>query len=285
VRTGERFDDLHRLTSNAREPIAFQVANPSGSVMLVDSEFAPFEGALPSIAHACINLSTGEPARFYHRGRDRRIEGIWRSGDISITLPHEAGECRTGRSTVVGLAINLDDLPCDDCRIIADDLANAARGLNRDPMVAAVMMALRHTAEVHGASSAFFDHGIAVILNRLALLNGQSPAQPRSWALSAKRLKRVEELIDSALAGDITVGRMALEAGLSRASFTRAFQLSTGYTPYAYLTKRRMDRAKELLATGVPVTLVALSVGYANPSKFAAAFRRWCRVPPSQWGR
>lgn len=45
-----------------------------------------------------------------------------------------------------------------------------------------------------------------------------------------------------------------------------------------YLTIRQMERAKELLST-VSVTVAA--VGYANPAKFSAAFRRWVGSTPS----
>ncbi|WP_420833470.1 helix-turn-helix domain-containing protein [Sphingomonas pollutisoli] len=51
----------------------------------------------------------------------------------------------------------------------------------------------------------------------------------------------------------------------------------------SYLTQRRMERAKPLLDDGMPVTHVALSVGYSNPSKFAAAFRPICGCSPSAW--
>lgn len=56
-------------------------------------------------------------------------------------------------------------------------------------------------------------------------------------------------------------------------------------TPYAYLTWRRMEAAKQMLQAGQPVTGIALAVGYANPGKFAAAFRRVVGQAPSAWRR
>ena len=66
-------------------------------------------------------------------------------------------------------------------------------------------------------------------------------------------------------------------------SLTRAFRAATGYAPYEYLTFRRMERAKELLGTAETVMEIALQVGYSNPAKFAAAFRRFCGCSPSEW--
>ena len=66
-------------------------------------------------------------------------------------------------------------------------------------------------------------------------------------------------------------------------AFTKAFQAATGFTPFAYLTRRRMEKAKMLLLGGETVTRAALAVGYANPSKFSAAFRRCVGCSPTEW--
>ncbi|MNW00509.1 Virulence regulon transcriptional activator VirF [compost metagenome] len=55
--------------------------------------------------------------------------------------------------------------------------------------------------------------------------------------------------------------------------------------PYAYLTQRRMHWAQQALQGGLSVTEVAMACGYANPSKFSAAFRRVVGVSPSTWSR
>jgi len=44
-----------------------------------------------------------------------------------------------------------------------------------------------------------------------------------------------------------------------------------------------MQWARGALAQGCSVTEVALASGYANPSKFSAAFRRVVGCSPSAW--
>ena len=50
------------------------------------------------------------------------------------------------------------------------------------------------------------------------------------------------------------------------------------------LNRARFDAARTLLAgTGMAVTDLALTLGYADTSAFTHAFRRWAGVAPSQW--
>ncbi|WP_093818460.1 helix-turn-helix domain-containing protein [Stenotrophomonas indicatrix] len=66
-------------------------------------------------------------------------------------------------------------------------------------------------------------------------------------------------------------------------TFSRALRAATGMPPYAYLTQHRMQWAQCALSAGQSVTDVALACGYANPSRFAAAFRRVAGCTPSAW--
>ena len=66
-------------------------------------------------------------------------------------------------------------------------------------------------------------------------------------------------------------------------TFSGAFKAALGCAPYAYLTQKRMDYAQDLLMTAIPITEIAFSVGYSNPSKFSAAFRKLTGKTPSEW--
>jgi AraC-like DNA-binding protein len=58
---------------------------------------------------------------------------------------------------------------------------------------------------------------------------------------------------------------MAGEAGYSRFHFARAFAAAYGETPRAYLTRRRIERAKTLLRTAnLSVTEICFLVGFAS---------------------
>jgi AraC family transcriptional regulator len=92
--------------------------------------------------------------------------------------------------------------------------------------------------------------------------------------------------IDNHLGEDIGLNEIAALVGLSRFHFCTAFRLATGQTPHQWLTALRISRARQLLADpDLPITDIALAVGYQTPSAFAASFRKMLRVSPSQFRR
>lgn len=79
---------------------------------------------------------------------------------------------------------------------------------------------------------------------------------------------------------------MAKIAKLDVRTFTRAFFASTGYTPYAYFTMRRIKLAQSLLnQSNMTITNIAHQVGYGSASKFSSAFKKLTGKSPSTWRR
>jgi AraC family transcriptional regulator len=69
-------------------------------------------------------------------------------------------------------------------------------------------------------------------------------------------------------------------ARLSRFHFSRAFKQSEGVTPQKYLIQSRIKRAMELLAgSDLPLSEIALAVGFSDQSHYARHFREY--VGPS----
>ncbi len=210
-----------------------------------------------------------------------------RPGSVGITLPDVGAEGYWPRAEVLAIMIRKSHLArVSDGEVSLEQLEGAASTLHRDPLVSTVMSAMWRDAEAHGLSSAFFEHGLAVALRRLAEYR-HVPRRPKreSRPLARRSLQRVMELIESRIGDDVRVSELAIECDLDVRSFTRAFRAATGFAPYEYLTKRRMERAKSLLAAGAAVTEVAFQVGYSNPSKFSAAFRRFNGCTPTRWRR
>ena len=84
----------------------------------------------------------------------------------------------------------------------------------------------------------------------------------------------------------VALDELAALVSLSRFHFATAFRLATGRSPHQWLVDERIGRARALLPhSGIPVTEVALSVGYQTPSSFAAAFRKSTGATPSEFRR
>ena len=99
-------------------------------------------------------------------------------------------------------------------------------------------------------------------------------------------LLRAKNLIDRRFAEPLDVARLAREAYASDAHFARSFKRAFGEAPHRYLTRRRIERAQELLrGTDRSLTTVALDVGFDTPSSFSRAFRQITGEPPSAYAK
>ena len=105
--------------------------------------------------------------------------------------------------------------------------------------------------------------------------------QEQHCELPARMLRRIEEYIDVHLEKDLSVEVLASHFGISPSYFARSFRSSVGLAPHAYVMRRRILRAQELLAsTEVPLADIALATGFADQSHFCRRFHEMMGVPP-----
>ena len=101
-----------------------------------------------------------------------------------------------------------------------------------------------------------------------------------------RRLHLAKEFADSAFDTALTLDDLAHVAGLSPNHLLRMFKQAFGQTPHQYLTAKRLEHARHLLAhTDQPVTEICLSVGFASLGAFSWLFRRRVGVSPAAYRR
>jgi AraC-like DNA-binding protein len=83
----------------------------------------------------------------------------------------------------------------------------------------------------------------------------------------------------------ITLNDLVDVAGLSRFHLLRTFARYVGLPPHAYQIHLRVERALRLLRTGMPPSLVASAVGFADQSHLTRHMRRVAHVTPARYAR
>lgn len=258
------------------------ISSASGSVVLSHCQYDAFKGEGIAQPYAVLGMCMTGGGRTKKKNDLMQLDDIWRPGKIGLALPGPAAQGFTPAMEMLGIAFNLNDIPaCHGKKVTIDDLQQVSNHLFDDELVSAIMIALLRDAEAHGAASAFFEHGLSLALHRL-VTRTQNKEVEKGLPETAK-LQSVFDYIEAKLGDDIRVNELSTVTGVSAKTLTRVFRQETGYTPYKYLTIRRMERAKELLQSSSSVTDTATAVGYANPAKFSAAFRRWVGTTPSLW--
>lgn len=92
--------------------------------------------------------------------------------------------------------------------------------------------------------------------------------------------------MDTNYADPLDLDEMAAEAGFSRYHFAREFRNVFGETPGAYLSRRRVERAKDLLANAnLTVTEICMVVGFSSLGSFSRRFTELVGCAPTEYRR
>jgi AraC family transcriptional regulator len=91
----------------------------------------------------------------------------------------------------------------------------------------------------------------------------------------------VLEYIDSHLGDELSLAELAAISGFSANHFASALKASTALSPPRLVIKRRIHRARQLLAqTKLPISEVAYVVGFSSQSHLTVNFRRIVGLTP-----
>jgi AraC family transcriptional regulator len=94
------------------------------------------------------------------------------------------------------------------------------------------------------------------------------------------------EYINANLASKLTLAEIAKVVCLCKSHCSRAFKVSHGVSPWAYIIMARVERAKRMIrATREPLSQIASACGFADQAHLCNAFRRRVGVSPGVWRR
>jgi AraC family transcriptional regulator len=121
-----------------------------------------------------------------------------------------------------------------------------------------------------------------VLAIHLAAYYGEQSAAVRAFiGLPPHKLSRVQTFINDHFGESIAVQQLAAVVHMSPYHFARMFKKASGVPPHAYITMRRLERAKELLLeSDLPLVEVAASVGFQTQAHFTEVFHKHTGVTP-----
>ena len=94
----------------------------------------------------------------------------------------------------------------------------------------------------------------------------------------------VRGYLDAHYTETISLPDISRAMNLSMYHLAHVFKKIVGYAPMQYVAKRRIGEAQEkLIHTCLPITDIALGVGYNNVSSFNYAFSKFAGMSPSQF--
>jgi AraC-like DNA-binding protein len=162
----------------------------------------------------------------------------------------------------------------------AAPLPFVAEPVTGDPLIAAALHAA--LAELDAPLDELASDAILVALaDRLAALSAGH--RPPPGPIDRAAVTRARQCLDAGI--DRPVGSQELEraSGLSRFALARQFRRAFGTSPHRYLTLRRLDRSRALIAGGTSLAEAAAASGFADQSHMSRAFRQAYGVPPGRW--
>jgi AraC-like DNA-binding protein len=116
-----------------------------------------------------------------------------------------------------------------------------------------------------------------------ALSADASEAQ-RAQLAQLRRMRLAKDAMDRDWAEPLDLDAVARAAGYSRYHFIRVFRAAYGQTPGQYLSRRRIERAEELLRTAdLSVTEVCTLVGFTSLGTFSSTFKKHTGLTPSEY--
>lgn len=123
----------------------------------------------------------------------------------------------------------------------------------------------------------------AMLIKLYALVTN---APPIAETEEEKVGRKIKEYIDMYYMEDISLSSIAEDLHMSRYYIAHLFKELEGLSPMRYVIRRRIGEAQSMLInTELPVTHIALKVGYRSPNFFHSTFQKIVGLTPKAYRR
>ena len=123
---------------------------------------------------------------------------------------------------------------------------------------------------------------LVIEASRLFLLSGSG----KTIVPTHPAVQKARDVLDEHYAQPWRLVDLGRLAGVSPNHLVQLFTRETGLSPHQYLIRQRLDRAKELLRhSDVPVTQLALDLGFSSSQHFAKTFKQLAGASAMEYRR
>ncbi|GAA0626713.1 helix-turn-helix transcriptional regulator [Thalassospira tepidiphila] len=270
---------LHRAELNVREDSRFDVQNAlppgwlAGSVnILGDLDFdCPDGGKHTMSPEIGLIMRVDRPGTRYFLPGGQVIR------HAGVTIELDALRAKFG-----------DDLPAALDPYLSDDqsvIEVRALGLNNkirsivSAMFSAQATGVGRKFKLEGLSTLF----LAEMIDAYCLLHHDGEKTPEPSVLEKTVIEDTIAKITRDLAGSVSVAQLADAGGMTESRLNSLFKHETGKSCADFIRSRRMEWARELLASrDFTVKQVAAAVGFNHVSNFSRSYRDWYGESPAQ---
>ncbi len=136
-------------------------------------------------------------------------------------------------------------------------------------------------------TTAFVEYVALAVHDHAARTYGGLKSTSRTTrGLTTWQIRRALDFIEANLCGDPSIVALSKECGLSPSHFARAFRASIGVPPHQWIMKRRVYRAKSLMAqSSRSLADIALTCGFSDQSHLGRQFLKQEGASPAEWRR
>lgn len=225
----------------------------------------------------------------------RRFEGPWSKDTLApgltslLTRAQEAHWCWKEAIDVVHIYLSsnlVTEVASEvlDCLVSHVDLADVLSA--NDPLITLAVEAISNEARVNGLGGSLYVDSVAraLIIHLLRNYASIQVVQRTSGSLSRVQERIIVEYIDAHLAESMDLAVLSSVVGMTPCLFARQFKASFNQPPYAYVIKRRLERAKQLLTkSALPIKEIAFSCGFSDQAHLTRLFCRSQGLPPGEY--
>jgi AraC family transcriptional regulator len=224
----------------------------------------------------------------------RPVEGWSDPGTVNLTPPNvEATWRASGPSRGIVLLIPHAFLS----RVISEHWEADPRNveiipqfLTHDPVIQGVATRLALEAQSASPSERLYSESACEFLAHHMIHSYSTLSEPpprASGGLPGRRLKLILDYIEENLAQPIALRQLGELAGISTRHFERAFRQAIGVPPHAYVVRKRVALAQNLLLSepGLSIDEIAVRAGFSSSSHLSSTFRRQTGYSPTAFRR